>query len=157
MKFNLKLFIVFLGLPLFVGGLAGLITNNSMTIFQTLNQPPLSPPGFIFPIVWTILYVLMGIASYLVLSSENNTKLVTTSLKFYLAQLGVNFIWPILFFSFELYLFSFIWILFLIFLVIRTTVLFAQISKPSVYFMIPYLIWLVFAAYLNLAVYLFNR
>ena len=157
MKFNLKLFIVCLGLPLFVGGLAGLITNNSMTIFQTLNQPPLSPPGFIFPIVWTILYVLMGIASYLVLSSENNTKLVTTSLKFYLAQLGGNFIWPILFFSFELYLFSFIWILFLIFLVIRTTVLFAQISKPSVYFMIPYLIWLVFAAYLNLAVYLFNR
>lgn len=156
MKFNFKLFILCLGLPLLVGGLAGLITNNSMNAFQMLSKPTLSPPAWLFPVVWTILYILMGIASYLVLASEDNSDTVNIALKFYIAQLAVNFFWPILFFTFELYLFSFIWLLLLIVLVIITIVLFAQISKPAAYLMLPYLIWLIFAGYLNLSIYLLN-
>ena len=156
MKFNFKLFIVCMGLPLLVGGLAGLITNDSMMTFQSLNQPALSPPEWLFPVVWTILYILMGIASYLVLASEDNSDTVNIALKFYIAQLAVNFFWPIFFFTFDLYLFSFFWLLLLIVLVICTIVLFAQISRPAAYLMIPYLLWLIFAGYLNLSIYLLN-
>lgn len=156
MKFNFKLFIICLGLPLLVGSLAGLITNNSMDTFQMLNKPMISPPAWLFPVVWTILYTLMGIASYLVLASEDNSDTVNMALKFYIVQLAVNFFWPILFFTFELYLFSFIWLLLLIVLVLITNILFAQISKPAAYLMLPYLIWLIFAGYLNLSIYLLN-
>lgn len=156
MKFNFKLFIICLVLPLLVGGLAGLITNNSMDAFQMLNKPTLSPPAWLFPVVWTILYILMGIASYLVLASENNSDTVNIALKFYIVQLAINFFWPILFFTFELYFFSFVWLLLLIVLVIITIVLFAQISKPAAYLMLPYLIWLIFAGYLNMSIYLLN-
>ena len=156
MKFNFKLFIVCMGLPLLVGGLAGLITNDSMMTFQMLNKPALSPPGWLFPVVWTILYILMGISSYLVLASEDNSDNVNIALKFYIIQLAVNFFWPIFFFTFDLYLFSFIWLLQLIALVLITIILFARISKPAAYLQIPYLIWLIFAGYLNLLIYLLN-
>lgn len=156
MKFNFKLFIVCMGLPLLVGGLAGLITNDSMMTFQMLNKPALSPPGWLFPVVWTILYILMGISSYLVLASEDNSDNVNIALKFYIIQLAVNFFWPIFFFTFDLYLFSFIWLLQLIALVLITIILFARISKSAAYLQIPYLIWLIFAGYLNLSIYLLN-
>lgn len=156
MKFNLKLFLLCLAFPLIVGGLAGLITNDNMITFQMLNKPVLSPPGFIFPIVWTILYILMGISSYLILRSEDNSEILNTALKFYIVQLAVNFFWPIFFFTFEWYLFSFFWLFLLIVLVICTIILFAKISKPAAYLMIPYLIWLIFAGYLNLSIYLLN-
>ncbi len=153
MKIHLKKLIVCLAIPLLVGGLAALISGGGMDAFESLNKPPLSPPGWLFPVVWTVLYILMGVASYLVLTSS---KYNTTALTVYGIQLFFNFMWPILFFKFELYLFSFIWLLLLLILIAVTIYLFCKISKPSAYLLIPYLLWVAFAGYLNLGIYLLN-
>lgn len=153
MKIHLKKLIVCIAIPLLVGGLSALISGGGMDAFESLNKPPLSPPGWLFPVVWTVLYILMGVASYLVLTSS---KYNTTALAAYGLQLFFNFMWPILFFKFELYLFSFIWLLLLLVLIAVTIHLFCKISKPSAYLLIPYLLWVAFAGYLNLGIYLLN-
>ena len=157
MKFNLRIFLICLAIPLIVGATAGLITRGSMETFGMLEQPPLSPPGWLFPIVWTVLYAMMGIASYFVLMSNADQKQVRSALGVYALQLAFNFFWSILFFNAELYFFSFAWLLVLWGLIIVTTVLFYRISKPAGYLMIPYLLWVTFAAYLNLGVAILNR
>lgn len=156
MKFNKKLFTFCLALPLIVGGLSGLITNGSMEAFGMLQKPALSPPVYLFPIVWTLLYILMGAASYLILRANAGKSLTKTALTLYLAQLAVNFLWPIFFFTLGWYFFSIFWLLLLLVLVILTTLLFAKISDAAAYLMTPYLLWLIFAGYLNLAVALLN-
>jgi len=149
-----KELIISILIPLAVGGLSALITGGQMSDFMLLNQPPLSPPAWLFPVVWTVLYILMGIASYLVWQAKDkNTDL---ALKIYGLQLFFNFFWSYIFFSLENYLFAFIWLLILWVLIIVTTVLFYRISKPAGYLMIPYLLWVTFAAYLNLAIYILN-
>ncbi len=153
---NLKALIICIAIPLLVGMLAGFISSNSMEQFQNLNQPPLSPPGFIFPIMWSILYILMGIASYLVLTSNSSDKEKLSALKFYGLQLIFNFFWSIIFFNFELYLFAFVWLIILLLLIIITTIKFYNISKPAGYLLIPYILWVTFAGYLNLAIYILN-
>lgn len=140
-------------IPLAVGGISALLTRGSMETFGALNKPPLSPPGWLFPVVWTILYILMGIASYLVLTSG---KPDSTALTVYGIQLAFNFIWSIIFFNLELYLFAFIWLVLLWLLILATVILFYQISKPAGYLMLPYLLWVTFAGYLNYAIYLLN-
>lgn len=150
---QLKLLIVCIAIPLLIGGLSGFITRNSMQIFQQFNKPPLTPPGYLFPIVWTILYILMGLASCLILSSD---KKATPALTFYALQLIVNFFWPIFFFRFGWPLFSFLWLLLLWLLILKTIALFYEISKPAAYLLIPYLLWVTFAGYLNLSIYLLN-
>lgn len=124
-----------------------------MEAFEALNKPALSPPGWLFPVVWTVLYILMGIASYLVLTSgkPNDTALIV-----YGIQLVFNFFWPILFFNLELYLLSFFWLVLLWLLILKTTLSFYQISKPAGYLMLPYLLWVTFAGYLNFFIYLLN-
>lgn len=89
--------LIFLAIPLAVGGLAALFSAGSMDKFSALNQPPLSPPGWLFPIVWGILYILMGTASYIVYSSDAPEISKKKALGLYLVQLGFNFLWPILF------------------------------------------------------------
>ncbi len=153
MKIEWKKLISCIAIPLIVGGVSALLTRGSMETFASVNKPPLSPPGWLFPIVWTILYILMGVASYLVLTSG---KMNRTALTVYGIQLAFNFLWPILFFNLELYLLSFIWLVILWLLILITTVLFYIISKPAGYLMIPYLLWVTFAGYLNLAIYLLN-
>ncbi len=155
-KINWKLFLLCLAIPLAVGGLSAALTQNSMEIFQTLNKPPLSPPGWLFPVVWTILFLLMGTASYLVLSSGKDSSVIRPALLVYGLQLLVNFFWSIFFFSQNAYLFSFIWLVLLWFLIVITTVLFYRISKPAGLLLLPYLLWVTFAGYLNLAIYLLN-
>lgn len=142
-----------IAVPLAAGGLAGFLTRGGMETFQSLNKPVLSPPGWLFPIVWSVLYVLMGIASYLVLTSgrENRSALVV-----YGTQLVFNFFWTILFFNLNAYLFSFLWLVILWFLIIAATRLFFRISKPAGYLLLPYLLWVAFAGYLNLFIYLLN-
>lgn len=142
-------------IPLLVGGLSALITMGSMENFSSLNKPPLSPPGWLFPVVWTILFVLMGIASYIVLERGSFAE-TRTALFFYGVQLFFNFFWSIFFFNFELYYFSFLWLLALWVLIIITAVLFFRISKPAGYLMIPYIIWVTFAGYLNLGIAILN-
>ncbi len=142
-------------IPLLVGGLSALITMGSMDNFSALNKPPLSPPGWLFPVVWTILFVLMGIASYIVLERGSFAE-TRTALFFYGVQLFFNFFWSIFFFNFELYYFSFLWLLALWVLIIITAVLFFRISKPAGYLMIPYILWVTFAGYLNLGIAILN-
>ena len=147
-----KAFTLF-AIPLAVGILSALLTRNSMESFQLLNKPPLSPPGWLFPIVWTILYILMGFASYLLLISEKPNK---TALTVYGIQLVFNFFWSIFFFRLELCFFAFIWLILLWLLILKTISLFLEISKTAGYLLIPYLIWVTFAGYLNLTICLLN-
>ena len=141
-------------IPLLVGALSGFLTKDAMKIFETMMKPPLSPPGWLFPVVWIILYVLMGVSSWLIYQSNKKEK--ENALSLYGYQLVVNFLWPIFFFSFQWYFFSFLWLLFLWGLVIKMIRSFYEISPLAASMNIPYLIWLSFAAYLNLAVWLLN-
>lgn len=154
MKIQWKKLFICIAIPLAVGGISALLTRNSMATFETINKPPLSPPGWLFPVVWTILYILMGIASYLVLISEKPN---STALNVYGIQLVFNFLWSTIFFNLELYLFAFFWLVLLWLLILATTILFYQISKPAGYLMLPYLLWVTFAGYLNLGIYLLNK
>lgn len=156
MKINLKQLIICIAIPLLVGGLAAYITRDAMASFGQLNQPPASPPGFLFPIVWTILYTLMGIASYLVLTSDKPKEDINNALFIYGIQLAVNFFWSIFFFRLEWYLFAFFWLLLLWVFIIYTIITFYKISKPAAYLLVPYLLWVTFAGYLNLAIAILN-
>jgi len=156
LKINKKLLIICLVIPLAVGGLAALLTGGGMNTFETLKQPPLSPPGWLFPVVWTILYILMGLASYLVLVSDGPWRQIRRALVLYAIQLAFNFLWPLFFFSLSAYLFAFIWLLALWLLILVTALSFHCLSNTAAYLMIPYLIWVSFAGYLNLGIYLLN-
>lgn len=156
MKIKWKTLLICIAIPLLVGGISGFITMGAMDNFKALDKPPLSPPGWLFPVVWTVLFTLMGIASYLVLTSSASSKDITNALKLYAVQLLFNFLWSILFFNLELYTFAFIWLLVLWVLIIITTVKFYRISKPAGYLLIPYLLWVTFAAYLNLGIAILN-
>lgn len=153
MKIQWKKLILCLIIPLAVGGLSALLTQNGMKSFETLTKPPFSPPGWLFPIVWTILYLLMGFTSYLVLISGKQS---TLGILAYSAQLFFNFLWSIYFFNQEMYLFSFIWLVVLWLLILATTILFYRNTKTAGYMLIPYLLWVAFAGYLNLGIYLLN-
>ena len=108
---NFKKLIIYILIPLIVGGIVALITMPFMD-YNSLKQPPLAPPGFLFPIVWTILYILMGVSTYLVSKKE-------TVPMIYYVQLGVNALWSIIFFVFKLRLFAFAWIILLVILVVK--------------------------------------
>lgn len=153
---NLKELLKSIALPLLTGLLSGLITRNSMEAFSTLNKPPLAPPAILFPIVWTILYILMGISFYLIQTSNQTKKNCPTANSLYYYQLIVNFLWPIFFFRLEWYLFSFLWLVFLWILVFFMIRCFSKISKLAGWLNIPYLIWLTFAGYLSFAIWLIN-
>lgn len=153
---NKKLLAVCIVLPLIVGGLSALLTGNNMRLFDMVNKPPLSPPGWLFPVVWTLLYTLMGIASYLMLTGEGTKEEKSRALSVYIYQLVVNFLWSTWFFNFQWYLFSFFWLLLLWVLILVTLIRFYQISKPAGYLLIPYLLWVTFAGYLNLGIALLN-
>ena len=156
MKINWKRLIICLAIPLAVGGAAALLTQNSMESFEQLSQPPLSPPGWLFPIAWTVLYILMGTASYLVLESGAGKSVIHRALRAYGVQLAFNFLWPIFFFRMGAYLFSLIWLIALWILILITILRFFQIKTAAGWLLVPYLLWTTFAAYLNLGVYLLN-
>ena len=164
MSSKTKTFLICIAIPLLTGGVSGFLTRNSMDTYRTLQQQPLSPPGFLFPIVWTILYILMGIASFLIVTSndtDHNSKhfgnyYKNRALSFYALQLFSNLIWPILFFSCGWYLFSFFWLLALWLLILICIYVFKPVNEKAAYLMIPYFLWVTFAAYLNLGVYLIN-
>ena len=148
-----KHYLKFILIPVIVGGVVGLITSKSID-YNSLQKPFLSPPDIVFPIVWTILYVFMGI-SYALLKDK---KLVTSDTKFiYYLQLFVNALWPIAFFTLKWRLFAFIWIILLDILVIIMIVNFYKKNKWSGLLQLPYLFWSLFATYLNIAIYILNR
>lgn len=143
-------------IPLLIGGLSALISGNAMSSFDNINKPPLSPPGILFPIVWSILYTLMGISSYLIYTSDSTSGEISRALKIYLLQLVINFFWSIFFFNFGWYLFSFIWLLLLWVLIVVMILKFYPISKKAALLQIPYLLWVSFAGYLTFGIYLMN-
>lgn len=140
-------------IPVILGGIVALLISGSMD-YNDLNRPPLSPPDFIFGIVWTALYILMGVSYGIIASKDLVDKNINT---IYYLQLFVNLLWPIAFFIFKWRLFAFIWLLLLIILVIKMIIDFYKKNKLSAYLQIPYLLWCIFAAYLNLGVYLLNK
>lgn len=140
-------------LPLAVGGLSAFLTRGSMETFQLLNKPVLSSPGWLFPVMWTFLYILMGVASYLVLTSGKPNR---SALTVYAIQLVFNFFWSVIFFNFDAYLFAFVWLVILWILILVTMILFFRISETAGYLLLPYLLWVTFAGYLNLYIYLLN-
>ena len=128
-----------------------------METFDTINKPALSPPGWLFPIIWTLLYTLMGIASYLVLTADQTPEAAKDRfLTVYGLQLAFNFGWSLIFFNLGTYLFAFLWLVVLWLLILYTTILFYRSSKTAGNLMIPYLLWVTFAGYLNLAIYFLN-
>ena len=157
MKRNWKQLLIALAIPLAVGGAAALLTGRAMASFDTLRQPPLSPPGWLFPVVWTVLYALMGLASWLVWSTACPPEQKNTALGFYAAQLAFNFFWSILFFRLEQYLLAFFWLLALWLLIAATAALFSRCRRAAGWLLAPYLLWVAFAGYLNLAIWILNR
>lgn len=157
MSENRKLLIKSIALPLLVGAAAGLLTRNAMRDFDVLIKPPLPPPGWLFPVVWTILYTLMGISAYLIKTADADAEVKSDALMIYNYQLIVNFLWSIFFFNFEWRLFSFFWILLLWVLIILMIRQFDKISKTAAYINLPYLLWVTFAAYLNFGIWWLNR
>ena len=152
---KIKPFVITIGITLLAGTLAGLLTMNSSAIYQYLIQPPLSPPGWVFPVVWSILYILMGIAAGIILSQENTTSR-NEALLYYALQLMVNFLWPIVFFGMEAYWLAFALILLLLWLIINTILSFRALDTRTTLLLIPYLLWTLFATYLNLGVAILN-
>ena len=153
---NLRKLITSILIPVAVGGLAGFLTRNSMNIYGEINTPPLSPPGIVFPIVWTVLYILMGVALYLVRDSKANAALKSKGYLAFGLQLAFNFLWSIVFFNFRWYLFAAIWLVALIILIALNIFYFAQANKAAGLLLVPYLLWCAFALYLNIGIVILN-
>ena len=148
-----KIYVKSILIPVFIGGIVGLIISGSID-YNSLQKPFLAPPSILFPIVWTILYILMGV-SYGILESKS---LIEPKTKFiYYLQLFVNATWSIIFFTLKWRLFAFIWIILLDLLVIIMIIEFYKKNKIAGLIQIPNLLWVLFASYLNLAVYLLNK
>lgn len=155
MQTNWKKLLICLAVPLAVGGLGALL-GGGMDSYQNLNQPPLSPPGWVFPIVWTILYLLMGYASYRILISDADPAPIKRALTVYGIQLFLNFLWPLVFFGLGWYWAAFVLLLALWTCIYLTMRLFGTIDDTAENLLIPYLLWVTFAGYLNLGVALLN-
>ena len=153
----LPTYLVAVAIPLGVGILSALLTAGNMDIYSEIARPPLAPPAWLFPVAWTILYTLMGVSSGLVyLERESAPEAARCGLGYYAASLFVNFFWSIIFFNMKSFLFALVWLLLLIYLVVKTVRCYAKVSPLAAYLQIPYIAWLIFAAYLNAAIYLIN-
>lgn len=156
MKFNIKKLIKNLAIPLLVGLVSGFLTRGGVEQFKTDTiKPVFSPPDWLFPVVWTILYILMGISAYIIDTKVTTNDKRTATVLYYL-QLAFNFFWSFIFFNFQAYLPAFVWIIILWVLIIATTIEFYKIDKTAGILMVPYLIWVTFAAVLNFSIYLLN-
>ena len=141
-------------LALTVGGLSALATAKNMNVYEKINTPPLSPPGWLFPVVWTILYVLMGISAAIIFTSNAPKK--DDALFVYAISLVLNFSWSIFFFNLQSFIVCFIILVALWLSILITIIKYYKISKPAAWLQLPYLIWVTFAGYLNLAIILLN-
>ncbi len=155
-KRKLKTYIISILIAEIVGGVAGLFTSMGMDEYKLVEKPPLTPPAILFPIVWTILYALMGIGAARIWMSPP-TKERNHGLIIYAVQLFFNFFWSILFFNLQAYGFAFFWLLALWMLILGMIIIFNKTDRLAAILQIPYLLWVTFAGYLNLMVWLLNR
>lgn len=145
-----KPLLISIGISLGTGIFASILTRDSMQQYGNMYNPPLAPPAWLFPVVWTILYILMGIAAYLVYISDAEGK--ERALRTYGFQLAVYFFWTIIFFNFNAYLLAFAWLVLLWYLIFLTIRQFKEIKETAAWLLFPYLLWVTFAGYLNLAI-----
>jgi len=151
-------FAVSIAIALAVGVFAALLTRDSMDIYSQLNTPPLAPPSWLFPVVWTVLYILMGISAALVWQRrKEDLAAASAGLSAYVVSLAVNFVWSILFFRCRWLLVSFFWLLALLALILRTIAAYRKVSPLAARLQIPYALWVTFAGYLNFAIWYLNR
>lgn len=150
MKLSQKL--LYILTPLIGGSIVGLIINKSID-YNYLVNPPLSPPSYLFPIVWSILYLLIGI-SYYIYRKNNNDNLLT--IKLYYIQLILNYLWSIIFFTIKLRTLAVIWIIVLAITIIYLMIIFYKEERTSFYLFIPYILWVLFATYLNIGIVVLN-
>ena len=154
---RIRPYVISVLIALAVGGISALLTMNNMDLYSKIEQPPLAPPPWIFPVVWTILFILMGIGAAIVYNKrDTNPEEVRDALIIYAVNLVLNFFWSIIFFNLEAYLFAFIWLVLLWITIVVMIIAFKKISPVAAYLQIPYLIWVTFAGYLNYAIYLLN-
>ena len=154
---NLKRLITAIAIPELVGVAAAILSGNIGETYRGFKQPPLSPPGIVFPIAWIILYALMGIASYIIVEEVKGQEAdKREALFFYGLQLAVNFVWPIIFFRFSAYWVAVVIILVLLALVGVTALKFFRLKTAAFWFLTPYILWLLFATYLNIGVAVLN-
>lgn len=151
---DIKKLLFYIITTILIGVIPSIFVFKSMNVYNSLNRPPLSPPPIVFPIAWTILYMLMGISIYIIMQSKR--KLKKNARLIYYIQLITNALWSPIFFGFEEYFLAFLWILMLIVFVITMIFTFYKISKKAAYIQIPYLLWLLFASYLNFGVFVLN-
>lgn len=156
-KVHIGALIIALFIPLAVGGISAALSAEGMAAYGNMNKPPLSPPAWLFPVAWTILYLMMGLASYFIFVSESSFGSKSLPLIAYAVQLAMNFMWSIVFFKWGNYLLAFIWLMIMWGLVIWGAILFSRISRLAACLLIPYILWLTFAAYLNMGAYILNR
>ena len=160
-KVNVLKLIIAIIIPLAVGMVSSFITKDAMISYNAMKKPPLAPPGILFPIVWTILYILMGISNHIIYAYDDKNDTLSLNLKnkclsLYAIQLVFNFFWSIIFFKFRLYILAFVWLIILWILVFKLRRESKKISKVASYLLIPYLAWMTFAAYLNIWVAILN-
>ena len=157
MKLNLKRLLAHLAIPLAVGGLSALLSVSGMRSFAALPQPGFAPPGWLFPVVWTLLYLLMGVASYLVAVSGGQPEAIRSAMHAYAAQLVLNFFWSIIFFDLQLFGTAFFWLILLWGAILLNIVRFWRLSRPAGVLLLPYLAWVSFAGVLTFAIWMLNR
>ena len=151
---DIKKLLFYIITTILIGVIPSIFVFKSINVYNSLNRPPFSPPSIVFPIVWTILYMLMGISIYIIMQSKR--KLKKNAKLIYYIQLVTNALWTPIFFEFKEYFLAFLWILMLIVFVITMILTFYKISKKAAYIQIPYLLWLLFASYLNFGVFVLN-
>ena len=156
MKIRWKTLIFNLAVPLITGAVSGFLTRSAMQQYGQLNQPPLSPPSAVFPVVWTTLFLLMGISAYLVTMKRSDGLKSFDLPAVYWIQLIVNFIWPLIFFNLAIYGIALAWLILLIILVIYMIFQFHDITPAAGWLQVPYLLWLIFVGYLNAGIWLLN-
>lgn len=155
-KFSLTDLFIFIVSAELTGAVSALISGSFSSLYAEIRNPPLSPPGWVFPIVWTILYALMGTGAYLVYRNEDSGTERSASLGLYVIQLGVNFLWSIIFFRFRLFSVAAFTALVLLVLAAAMVNEFRRVSRTAAVINLPYLIWLTFAAYLSFGVWILN-
>ena len=157
LKEKIGVYAVSIAIALGTGGLSALLSMGNMDLYSDIRQPLFAPPAILFPIVWTVLYILMGIGAAMIYTEERVKKSErTAALTPYAASLFVNFLWSLLFFNFRAFLPAFIWLVLLEFLVVMTIISYRKVNTGAAYLQIPYAIWVAFAGYLNIAIYLLN-
>ncbi|MBS7263062.1 MAG: tryptophan-rich sensory protein [Eubacteriales bacterium] len=154
MKINWKKLVLSLLITVGTGLLSSFLTRGSMSVYESINRPSFSPPGILFPIVWSILFILMGIALYLVWNADSDRK--APALAAFGVQLVLNFIWSLIFFNARDFTLAFVWILILLAAIIVSTFLQSKVSKASAWLMVPYILWVAFASILTGAIRAMN-